>query len=210
MDWTCGVWLSPSFVATATRCSKGYSLTSELVNEYPRRHRQAVPAEKPTSTRTRTAKRAKSASAPRGPNNAEIQQHTRKAHHEERAQDYVEAIADLIESHGEARVTDLAKALGVTHVTVIRTVQRLQREGYVTNRPYRAIFLTETGAKLAATARERHITVVAFLETLGIPRAIALRDAEGIEHHVSPETLAAFRKAITSKKAPSEKRTRPK
>ena len=123
---------------------------------------------------------------------AAIQRHTRRAHAQERAQDYVEAIADLIAEHGEARATDIAKSLGVTHVTVIRTVQRLQREGLVTTRPYRSIFLTGAGNTLAARAKERHEKVVAFLEALGVSPRAARIDAEGIEHHVGPETLAAM------------------
>ncbi len=120
------------------------------------------------------------------------QKRTRQQHAQERAQDYVEAIADLIASEGEARATDLAKSLGVTHVTVIRTVQRLQREGLVTTQPYRSIFLTDDGRDLAVKAKARHCTVVAFLEAIGISSATARADAEGIEHHVSRETLAAF------------------
>jgi DtxR family manganese transport transcriptional regulator len=123
---------------------------------------------------------------------ADIQRHTRRAHAQERAQDYVEAIADLIAEHGEARATDIAKSLGVSHVTVIRTVQRLQREGLVTTRPYRSIFLTGAGNTLAARAKARHEKVVAFLEALGVPPRAARIDAEGIEHHVGPETLAAM------------------
>jgi len=128
---------------------------------------------------------------------ATYQRRTRLAHAQERAQDYVEAIADLITSCGEARAIDLAKTLGVTHVTVIRTVQRLQREGLVTTQPYRSIFLTDPGRKLAAKAKARHETVVAFLESLGVPAAAARADAEGIEHHVSPQTLAAFERHLS-------------
>lgn len=124
------------------------------------------------------------------------QRRTRQQHAQERAQDYVEAIADLIEEQGEARATDLAKSLGVTHVTVIRTVQRLQREGLVTTQPYRSIFLTEEGRELAVKAKARHRTVVAFLEALGISSPTARADAEGIEHHVSTETLEAFEKFV--------------
>ncbi len=123
---------------------------------------------------------------------ASIQQHTRRVHSQERAQDYVEAIATLQAQYGEARAVDLARLLGVSHVTVVRTVQRLQKEGLVNTAPYRSIFLTETGRKLAAESRTRHRIVVSFLEALGVPRKAALRDAEGIEHHVSPQTLAAF------------------
>jgi DtxR family manganese transport transcriptional regulator len=49
---------------------------------------------------------------------------------------------------------------------------------------------------LAARCKSRHETVVAFLRSLGIPERIAEMDAEGIEHHVSAETLAAFKTAL--------------
>ncbi len=138
-----------------------------------------------------------------GPETALYQHQTRLQHAQERAQDYVEAIADLIAASGEARATDLAKSLGVTHVTVIRTVQRLKREGLVTTQPYRSIFLTDSGRTLAGKARARHEKVVTFLEALGVAKSTARADAEGIEHHVSDETLKAMEKFLrTAKKVP--------
>lgn len=121
---------------------------------------------------------------------------TRREHSTETAQDYVEAIAELRAATGEARAVDLARRLGVSHVTVIRTVARLQRDGLVSSRPYRAIFLTDKGARLAEESRQRHELVLEFLRSLGVPQAIAEADAEGIEHHVSAETLAAFRRHL--------------
>ncbi len=120
----------------------------------------------------------------------------RRAHASEIAEDYVEAIADLIATSGEARVTDLARRLGVSHVTVVRTVARLADEDLVTARPYRSIFLTDAGKALAERSRERHEIVVQFLEALGVPSDIAAIDAEGIEHHVSTKTLAAFERYL--------------
>ena len=127
---------------------------------------------------------------------AESLRQTRREHAAETAEDYAEAIADLAASQGEARVVDLARRLGVTHVTVNRTLARLQREGYVSVQPYRAIFLTESGRQLARACDHRHGIVVAFLRSLGIPEKAAEIDAEGIEHHVSPATLAAFAKHL--------------
>lgn len=127
---------------------------------------------------------------------AESLQQTRREHASETAEDYVEAIADLTAAQGEARVVDLARRLGVTHVTVNRTLGRLQREGFVSVRPYRAIFLTDSGRTLAEACQHRHNIVVAFLVSLGIPQKTAEIDAEGIEHHVSPATLAAFARKI--------------
>src|SRR5213082_4218278 len=86
---------------------------------------------------------------------AENLSQTRREHANEIAEDYVEAIADLVAETGEARVVDLAKRLGVTHVTVNRTIGRLQRAGFVTSQPYRAIFLTDQGRDLAATCKTR-------------------------------------------------------
>jgi DtxR family manganese transport transcriptional regulator len=123
---------------------------------------------------------------------AETFRRSRRDRASETAQDYVEAIADLTASVGEARVVDLARRLGVTHVTVNRTLARLQQAGFVNTKPYRAIFLTNAGNRLAGECKRRHETVVAFLRSLGVPEKAAEMDAEGIEHHVSPETLAVF------------------
>lgn len=126
---------------------------------------------------------------------------TRLEHAAETAQDYAEAIADLCAIHGEARAVDLARRLGVSHVTVVRTVARLQRDGYLSTRPYRSIFLTDKGSRLAEESRRRHEIVVAFLRSLGVQEEIAQTDAEGIEHHVSPETLAAFKRFTASRRS---------
>jgi DtxR family transcriptional regulator, manganese transport regulator len=127
---------------------------------------------------------------------AEAFRRSRRDRSVEIAQDYVEAIADLTAAQGEARVVDLARRLGVTHVTVNRTLARLKKIGFVNMEPYRAIFLTDAGHKLAEECKQRHETVVSFLRSLGISERIAELDAEGIEHHVSPETLAAFERLL--------------
>ena len=130
------------------------------------------------------------------------QKRTRQRHAQEQAEDYVEAIADLIDSVGEARATDLAKRMGVSHVTVIQTVRRLSLKGLLHSEPYRSIFLTSEGKAMATIARKRHDTVVSFLCALGVSKPVALQDAEGIEHHVSRETLRAFERFLTSTKGP--------
>ena len=127
---------------------------------------------------------------------AEEHRQTRRDHAVEIAEDYAEAIADLTLETGEARVVDLARRLGVTHVTVNRTIARLQRDGFVSSQPYRAIFLTEKGRRLASASKRRHELVVAFLISLGVSERVARLDAEGMEHHVSAETLAAFQAAL--------------
>jgi len=116
----------------------------------------------------------------------------RKAHRLELIEDYVELISDLLAHEGEARQVDIAERLGVAQPTVARMLKRLVREGYAVQRRYRGVFLTEAGEALAVASRKRHQAVEEFLLALGVPADIARRDAEGIEHHVSPETLAIF------------------
>ncbi|MBV9783839.1 MAG: manganese-binding transcriptional regulator MntR [Acidisphaera sp.] len=110
----------------------------------------------------------------------------------ETAEDYVELIAELIRRNGQARAADVARSLGVTHVTVLKTVARLARDGLVTSEPYRAIFLTERGRALAEHSRTRHQIVARFLLAIGVDAETAHADAEGMEHHASQETLRAF------------------
>ncbi len=120
--------------------------------------------------------------------------HERARHAQAQAllEDYTELIDDLIAATGEARITDIAAHLGVTHPTATKAVARLRREGLAQSRPYRGVFLTDSGQRMAARARARHRTVVDVLVAIGVPVEAAESDAEGIEHHVSDSTLAAF------------------
>ncbi|WP_335645508.1 manganese-binding transcriptional regulator MntR [Methylobacterium durans] len=118
----------------------------------------------------------------------------REARRLELVEDYVELIADLIGDGGEARQVDIAARLGVAQPTVAKMLKRLAEDGFVQQRPYRGVFLTEAGQALAEQSRERHRIVERFLCALGVSPEIARRDAEGIEHHVSGETLEAFRR----------------
>ena len=116
----------------------------------------------------------------------------RADHSSELAEDYVELIADLIDEKGEARGSDVAMRLGVANATVVKTLKRLQELGLVTQEPYRSIFLTGEGWKMAEDGRRKHKIVEAFLLALGVPEDTARIDSEGIEHHVSEETLRAM------------------
>ncbi len=101
-------------------------------------------------------------------------------------------IAELIEDTGEARAVDLALRFGVTAPTVNATIQRLQKDGLVSSRPYRSIFLTDAGRQLAQDCKNRHDIVRNFLLAIGVDEDTAEQDAEGVEHHVSEKTLSCF------------------
>lgn len=116
----------------------------------------------------------------------------REARRQERVDDYVELIADLIRDTGEARQVDIAARIGVAQPTVAKMLKRLVEAGYVVQKPYRGIFLTEDGERLAESSRTRHMLVEQLLLAVGVDQDSARRDAEGIEHHVSEATLQAF------------------
>ena len=126
----------------------------------------------------------------------------REAHRRELIDDYVELISDLIREVGEARQVDMAARLGVSQPTVAKMLKRLASVGLIEMIPWRGVFLTPEGEKLAQESRERHQLVENFLLVLGVSPEIARRDAEGMEHHVSEETLAKFRE-FTLKYGPS-------
>ncbi|MDB4860457.1 manganese-binding transcriptional regulator MntR [Alphaproteobacteria bacterium] len=113
----------------------------------------------------------------------------RDAHKTENTEDYLEIIADLLNTKGEARIVDIANKLDIAQATANKTIQRLQNQGFVKKEPYRSIFLTLKGQEVASVSKKRHIIVLTFLKNLGLDARTAEADAEGIEHHVSNKTL---------------------
>jgi len=138
------------------------------------------------------APRVRRAEMPAEPTQAQRFGKARSAQSSALSEDYVELISDLLADVGEARPTDIARRLGVSHATAIKTIGRLKREGLAVAKPYRGVFLTEAGERLAEKVRTRHRTVVDLLLAVGVPVETAEQDAEGIEHHVSDASLAAF------------------
>ncbi|MBS56455.1 MAG: transcriptional regulator MntR [Rickettsiales bacterium] len=113
----------------------------------------------------------------------------RNAHKTENTEDYLELISEMHNLNGEARIVDIAKRLGIAQATANKTIKRLQNQGFVNKEPYRSLFLTLKGQKIASFSKKRHITVYNFLINLGLDPKTAEADSEGIEHHVSEKTL---------------------
>ena len=118
----------------------------------------------------------------------------RNVHNSENTEDYLELIGDLLNVSGEARIVDIAKKLGIKQATANKTVKRLQLQGYIKKEPYRSIFLTLKGQKVASKSKSRHKIEYNFLINLGLSKKIAKIDSEGIEHHVSDLTLKKLEK----------------
>ncbi|MDE1830157.1 MAG: transcriptional regulator MntR [Thaumarchaeota archaeon] len=104
-------------------------------------------------------------------------------------EDYLEVIYELIKKKGYATTIDISKYLNVSSPSVTKMVQKLDESGHLNYEKYRGIVLTEKGTSVAEGMHEKHNLLVEFLKMIGVKDDIANIDAEGIEHHLHPETL---------------------
>src|ERR1044072_16872 len=104
-------------------------------------------------------------------------------------EDYLERIHALIEEKGYARVVDIASSLQVRQASVTGMVQKLGEMGYLNYEKYRGLILTEKCRAVACSVQQRHEALSRFFSLLGINPETQQRDIEGIEHHLSSETL---------------------
>ncbi|EKP94381.1 transcriptional regulator MntR [Thermaerobacter subterraneus] len=117
-------------------------------------------------------------------------------------EDYLETIYELIRSKGYARVSDIALALNLQPSSVTRMVQRLDEQNFVTYERYRGLVLTERGEAIGRAMRQRHETLATFLRLLGVhDEEVVQQDVEGIEHHVSRQTLERIERFVAFARA---------
>lgn len=107
-------------------------------------------------------------------------------------EDYLERIAALIQTKGYARVVDIAAELKISQASVTTMVQRLDADGLVKYEKYRGMVLTSAGEEVANRIALRHELLTGFLRHFGLPEDVIFRDVEGMEHHISEETLTVF------------------
>jgi Mn-dependent DtxR family transcriptional regulator len=112
-----------------------------------------------------------------------------KASPSQSAEDYLERIHELIEQKGYARVVDIASSLEVKQASVTAMVQKLAEAGYLNYEKYRGLILTDEGRAVARKIHSRHITLSRFFSLFGLDPETQHNDIEGIEHHLSPETV---------------------
>jgi Mn-dependent DtxR family transcriptional regulator len=105
------------------------------------------------------------------------------------AEDYLERIHELIEEKGYARVVDIASSLEVREASVTSMVQRLGELGYLNYEKYRGLILTDKGRAVACRIQKRHETLSRFFSLFGLDPDTQREDIEGIEHHLSAETV---------------------
>jgi Mn-dependent DtxR family transcriptional regulator len=112
-----------------------------------------------------------------------------KASPSQSAEDYLERIHELIEQKGYARVVDIASSLKVKQASVTVMVQKLAEAGFLKYEKYRGLVMTDKGRAVAQTIQNRHATLSRFFSLLGLHPETQHQDIEGIEHHLSPETV---------------------
>ncbi|MEK4230986.1 transcriptional regulator MntR [Solibacillus sp. FSL H8-0538] len=100
-------------------------------------------------------------------------------------EDHIEQIYLLIENKGYARVSDIADALSVLPSSVTKMVQKLDKDGYLVYEKYRGLSLTPKGEKLGKRLVQRHELLEQFLRLIGVDEGRIYEDVEGIEHHLS-------------------------
>jgi DtxR family transcriptional regulator, manganese transport regulator len=112
-------------------------------------------------------------------------------------EDYLEQILDLINTKGYARVADIAQGLRISQASVTNMVQRLDAEGLLKYEKYRGLVLTTAGETLARNIMRRHQLLSDFLRMIGIDEEVIYHDVEGMEHHISPQTLRAIEALVS-------------
>jgi Mn-dependent DtxR family transcriptional regulator len=120
-----------------------------------------------------------------------------------RMEDYLEVIYELVQQKGYATTIDISQYLNVSSPSVTKMVKRLDETGYLKYEKYRGICLTQEGIDVAKSIHQRHSLLAEFLKMIGVDKDIANKDAEGIEHHLHPQTLKKLEEFVKTLKKES-------
>lgn len=122
----------------------------------------------------------------------------------DRMEDYLEVVYELVGQKGYANTVDISNYLNVSSPSVTKMMQRLDEAGYLKYEKYRGIRLTEEGIRIAESIRNKHGLLAEFFKIIGVDEESANNDAEGIEHHLHPETIKKLKEFMSVlKKNPS-------
>lgn len=118
----------------------------------------------------------------------------------DRMEDYLEVIYELVQQKGYATTVDISSYLNVSSPSVTKMMQKLDETGYLNYEKYRGIKLTNEGIRIARNIRNRHGLLAEFFMIIGVDEETANNDAEGIEHHLHPETMKKLEEFINELK----------
>ncbi|CAH0118577.1 MULTISPECIES: transcriptional regulator MntR [unclassified Paenibacillus] len=111
-------------------------------------------------------------------------------------EDYLERIYKLIDEKGYARVSDIAEGLEVHPSSVTKMIQKLDKDNYLIYEKYRGLVLTNKGKKMGKRLMERHTLLEDFLEIIGVQEENIYKDVEGIEHHLSWDSITCIESLV--------------
>lgn len=121
-------------------------------------------------------------------------------HTNESAENYLETILILSQSHPVVRSVDVANELDFKKSSVSVAMKKLRENGHITVTPEGFIYLTESGKEIAERIYERHLLLSSWLESLGVDPEVAVEDACKIEHVISAESFAAIKNHVNEKR----------
>ncbi|GAA0455924.1 transcriptional regulator MntR [Alkalibacillus silvisoli] len=104
-------------------------------------------------------------------------------------EDYIEQIYILIDQKGYARASDIAERLSVHPSSVTKMVKKLDESDYLHYEKYRGLVLTDKGTKIGKRLVYRHELLEQFLEIIGTEEHSIYEEVEGIEHHLSWDSI---------------------
>ncbi|MBU7317125.1 transcriptional regulator MntR [Paenibacillus oleatilyticus] len=107
-------------------------------------------------------------------------------------EDYLERIYKLIDEKGYARVSDIAEGLEVHPSSVTKMIQKLDKDNYLIYEKYRGLVLTSKGQKVGKRLVDRHHLLEEFLTMIGVSDENIYKDVEGIEHHLSWDSITCI------------------
>ncbi|MEO3944365.1 transcriptional regulator MntR [Gorillibacterium sp. CAU 1737] len=111
-------------------------------------------------------------------------------------EDYLERIYKLIDEKGYARVSDIAEGLEVHPSSVTKMIQKLDKDDYLVYEKYRGLILTSKGKKMGKRLMDRHKLLESFLTVIGVKEENIYPDVEGIEHHLSWESITCIENLV--------------
>ena len=112
-------------------------------------------------------------------------------------EDYLERIYLLIDEKGYARVSDIAEGLEVHPSSVTKMIQKLDKDNYLIYEKYRGLILTAKGKKMGKRLADRHLLLEQFLQVIGVNPDNIYKDVEGIEHHLSWDSITCIEALVT-------------
>lgn len=113
-----------------------------------------------------------------------------------KAEDYLEAIFEISQEKGYARVRDISQKLDIRPPSVVEMVKKLDGLGYVVHKKQEGVFLTSKGEEIGRVIKDRHDTIKAFLMLIGVPEPIADIDACIMEHKLDTRTVEQIKNLV--------------